>query len=332
MNINSNFFISMKRKSSDIITNLIPSTNPNDVNGTTYSPTSDQNIYAYLNKIYDTVTKSNFSVVNKNNMLKNLYKILNFTDDQIAERLMTTDEATSAPVDNSLSDQALRALCTKLIDFFREFNYDPSYRFVNTLAFVKDKPTYVKNYFKVMNHRDADGIAEKVKSAEFASICNTIARCKPTEKINDRITIFFGMSGAGKTVLCEKLSSKVIPCSSDMQPKDLMQIFDFTADGKATFRKSDLWEAMENGTTIGFDEFNMLPYESLKFIQSLTDNKKEICYEGHLIKIAPGFKIIGTMNLVTDDGTFPVPTAIADRAEVIKEFKLSADDLMTVLK
>lgn len=332
MNINSNFYISMKRKSDEIVTNLLPSTNPNDVNGTTYDRTNNKDVYAYLNKIYNTATKNNIDVVSKNNMLKNLYKMLNLTDDQIAERLMSTVETANAPVDNSLSDQALRTLCAKLIDFFREFDYAPSYRFVNTLAFVKDKPTYVKNYFKVMNHRNADGIAEKVKSSEFATICNTIARCKPTDKINDRITIFFGMSGAGKTVLCEKLSSKVIPCSSDMQPKDLMQIFDFTDDGKATFRKSDLWEAMENGTTIGFDEFNMLPYESLKFIQSLTDNKKEICYEGHLIKIAPGFKIIGTMNLVTDDGTFPVPTAIADRAEVIQEFTLSADDLMAVLK
>lgn len=332
MNINSNFFISVKRNSGDIITNLLPSTNPNEVNGSTYSNANNKDVYDYLNKIYNTVTKNNINVASKNNMLKNLYKMLNLTDDQIAERLMPTTETTSAPVDNSLSDQALRTLCAKLIDFFREFDYAPSYRFVNTLAFVKDKPTYVKNYFKVMNHRNADGIAEKVKSSEFANICNTLARCKPTDKINDRITIFFGMSGAGKTVLCEKLSSKVIPCSSDMQPKDLMQIFDFTDDGKATFRKSDLWEAMENGTTIGFDEFNMLPYESLKFIQSLTDNKKEICYEGHLIKIAPGFKIIGTMNLVTDDGTFPVPTAIADRAEVIQEFTLSADDLMTVLK
>lgn len=332
MNINSNFFISMKRNSNDIVTNLLPSTNPNEVNGSTYSKANNKDVYDYLNKIYDTVTKNSINVVNKNNMLKNLYKMLNLTDDQIAERLMSTAETTSAPVDNSLSDQALRTVCAKLIDFFREFDYAPSYRFVNTLAFVKDKPTYVKNYFKVMNHRNADGIAEKVKSSEFATICNTLARCKPTDKINDRITIFFGMSGAGKTVLCEKLSSKVIPCSSDMQPKDLMQIFDFTDDGKATFRKSDLWEAMENGATIGFDEFNMLPYESLKFIQSLTDNKKEICYEGHTIKIAPGFKIIGTMNLVTDDGTFPVPTAIADRAEVIQEFTLSADDLMTVLK
>ena len=332
MNINSNFFISMKIKSNEITTNLLPSTNQNDVNGATYSTVNNKDVYAYLNKIYDTVIKNNLSIVNKNNMLKNLYKMLNLTDDQIAERLMPTTEETSAPADNSLSDHALRTLCVKLIDFFREFDYAPSYRFVNTLAFVKDKPTYVKNYFKVMNHRNADGIAEKVKSSEFATICNTLARCKPTDKINDRITIFFGMSGAGKTVLCEKLSSKVIPCSSDMQPKDLMQIFDFTDDGKATFRKSDLWKAMENGTTIGFDEFNMLPYESLKFIQSLTDNKKEICYEGHLIKIAPGFKIIGTMNLVTDDGIFPVPTAIADRAEVIQEFTLSADDLMTVLK
>ena len=330
MNINPDFYISIKRNSDDIVTNLLPSADPNNVNGATYSSSSAE--YSYLHKIYNTVTRNNLDVANKNNMLKNLYAMLKLTDDQIAERLISTTGAASAPVNNSLSDQALRSLCAKLIDFFREFDYAPSYRFVNTLAFVKDKPTYVKNYFKVMNHRNADGIAEKVKSSEFANICNTLARCKPTDKINDRITIFFGMSGAGKTVLCEKLSSKVIPCSSNMQPKDLMQIFDFTDDGKATFRKSDLWEAMENGTTIGFDEFNMLPYESLKFLQSLTDNKKEICYEGHTIKIAPGFKIIGTMNLVTDDGTFPIPTAIADRAEVIQEFTLSADDLMAVLK
>ena len=44
----------MKRKSNEIITNLLPSTNQNDVNGATYSTVNNKDVYAYLNKIYDT--------------------------------------------------------------------------------------------------------------------------------------------------------------------------------------------------------------------------------------------------------------------------------------
>ena len=109
-----------------------------------------------------------------------------------------------------------------------------------------------------------------------------------------------------------------------------MQNFAFT-DGKAEFQKSDLWIAMEEGKTIVLDEINMLPFESLRFLQGITDNKNEIDYKGFHIKIANGFQIIGTMNLNVNGQCIPLPAPLADRCLNIKEFKLNSKDLINSL-
>lgn len=112
-----------------------------------------------------------------------------------------------------------------------------------------------------------------------------------------------------------------------MLPSDLMEDFAFD-DGKATFKPSQLYKAMTEGKTIVLDEINLLPFESLRFLQSILDGKQSFVYKGQTVQIKDGFQIIGTMNLQVNGMVYALPEPLVDRASELKEFKLSAADLV----
>ena len=341
MKINSKYFISGKNKTTSIITNIIAD------RSIEYFNTDKE--FAYLHKILTLCRKTTASNTQKNNGLTRLYTMLGLSDDQIAVRLFDT-ATTSDPVTvtaepvaattkspEEIEAERLRILrakakdvATKLINFFSEFNFSPSYRFINSIARATNKVSYVNNYFMVQDHMYAKSISEKTKSSEFKEIVSALKDINPEHIINTRFELFFGEPGAGKTVKATALSDSVVVCSSDMLPTDLMQNFAF-ADGKAEFQKSDLWIAMEEGKTITLDEVNMLPFESLRFLQGITDGKETFDYKGHNIKIHPDFKIYATMNLNVNGQCIPLPSPLVDRAYDIVEFKLTADDLVSAL-
>ena len=113
-----------------------------------------------------------------------------------------------------------------------------------------------------------------------------------------------------------------------MLPSDIMEDFAFD-DGKAGFHKSAFWTAMENGTQIVMDEINLLPFDSLRFLQGILDGKKSFIYKGQTVNIADGFKVIGTMNLQVNGMTYGLPEPLVDRCEEMRQFKLTAKDLLT---
>lgn len=224
----------------------------------------------------------------------------------------------------------LKLLAQKMIDFFSEFHFEPNFRFMNTLAFCVTKSqmkSYINNYFTLIDSPFTSSISEKMKSAEFDGIVSDLQKINPTKTINKRFELYYGSQGTGKTTQAMQKASKCMVCHSAMLPQDLMEDFDFT-DGKAGFHPSVLYKAMIDGTVIVLDEINLLPFESLRFLQSILDGKEEITYKGQVIKIADGFKIIGTMNLIVNGAVFSLPEPLIDRACVLKEFKLSASDLM----
>ena len=74
-----------------------------------------------------------------------------------------------------------------MINFFSEFNFTPSFRFVNTLAYQLKKnktvaKNYITNYFALTDSCYQNEIAEKIKSAEFTNILNNI-KYYPCSKI-----------------------------------------------------------------------------------------------------------------------------------------------------
>lgn len=221
-----------------------------------------------------------------------------------------------------------------LISFFSEFQFSPNFRFLNSLgnrlAESKEKAlNYITNYFRLIDSPYTSEITEKVKSAEFKGILKDIALATPTKVVNDRLKIYFGTQGTGKTTKAlTETGNLCVVCNSSMLPADLMEDFTFD-DGKATFHPSALARCMEEGKPIVLDEINLLPFDSLRFLQGIFDGKKEFQYKGNTIHINDGFKVIGTMNLVVNGVAFGLPEPLVDRCSSIEEFALTPEMLMS---
>lgn len=240
-------------------------------------------------------------------------------------------EAEDKSQESNINPAELETQIDNMINFFSEFQFTPNFRFINTYCLASNKKAYIMNYMALSNNVYINEIQEKMKSEEFKRLDEYFRNIKPSKKINNRLKIYFGDQGTGKTTKAMKESNNVVMvCHSGMLPNDLMEDFKFE-DGKATFKKSVLYEAMENGTTITLDEINLLPFESLRFLQSILDNKTEITYKDKQVKIKDGFKIIGTMNLQVNNTTFSLPEPLVDRCEEIKEFKLKGKDLINAI-
>lgn len=228
----------------------------------------------------------------------------------------------------AMEKQALRKDVTqKLMNFFSEFEFEPSYRFLNSLANAKDKKAYVANYFELSGNPYTNSVIEKMRSMEFANILKDIDNMGTQGVTNKRFKLYYGSQGTGKTTLAMKeAEGNVMVCHNGIQPDALMKDFDFV-DGKATFKHGALWKAMEEGKKIVLDEINLLPFESVRFLQTILDNKEEFMYDGETIHIKDGFQIIGTMNLVINGATYQLPDPLVDRGMELRKFKLTADDL-----
>jgi hypothetical protein len=220
-----------------------------------------------------------------------------------------------------------------LMDFFTEFSFTPSFRFTNTFAFMacqskKSAIDYVRNYFALMDSSYVKEVEQKIKSAEFAQIIKDIAQYgEPSNHINTRFKVYYGSAGTGKTTIAQTESdNRCIVCNSSMLPADLMEDFIFK-DGNPDFNPSLLWDCMEQGKSIVLDEINLLPFDSLRFLQGIVDGKTEFYYKNRPVHIKDGFQIIGTMNLSLGGMTYGLPEPLVDRCSDAKEFVLSAEQL-----
>lgn len=221
----------------------------------------------------------------------------------------------------------------RMMSFFTEFSFTPSLRFVNTFAYMacKDRKSacdYVYNYFALMDSSYTNEIRQKMQSTEFNQIVDDIAQYgMPKEHINTRLKIYYGSAGTGKTTLAqEEAENRCIVCNSSMLPSDLMEDFIFK-DGQPDFNPSLLWECMEEGRKVVLDEINLLPFDSLRFLQGIVDGKTEFYYKNRPVHIAEGFQIIGTMNLSLGGMTYGLPEPLVDRCAETREFVLTADQL-----
>ena len=308
---------------------------------------TDREYYAIKN-MYRIYRKRNGSEAWKYRVAQNYADKINVdmsspkTSEQIdaeVENMLETNVETVAPQpivpdEDTKKKELLTNVLQKMIDFFSEFDFEPNFRFVNTfarIAYSSDDTavkSYVRNYFKLTDSPYVDSIVEKMKSTEFDQIRRNFKEYKPSHDVNTRFKLYYGSAGTGKTTAAMKESAgKCMVCHSAMLPSDLMEDFKFE-DGKATFKPSALQNAIVNGETIVLDEINLLPFESLRFLQSILDGKKQFLYKGHEINIADGFKIIGTMNLTVNGTTYALPEPLVDRCEYIKEYKLNAENLL----
>ena len=332
MHINSNVYISQNRTDKSIRTNLLDpiTTSSRFITYTYFETHSSYNDLLNVLRI----CRSRESSREKNIKLRRIYTTkLNFNEPAIQRSLFKIEPL--HPVESSVDSfdetdlSFLEPTVEKLIKFFSEFRFSPSFRFVNSLIIANDKLAYTKNYFDIQDHKYAKDISEKIKSAEYEAICTLLSSVE-VEKVNTHLEVYFGDPGTGKTTDAAKLAKTCTVCSSDMLPVDLMQNFVFD-DGKATFQKSDIWIAMENGYTILLDEINMLPFETLRFLQGITDNKSNVSYKGIPLTIHKDFKIIGTMNLTVNGSIIPLPEPLVDRCYEIKDYTLNARKIIQMM-
>ena len=223
-----------------------------------------------------------------------------------------------------------------IMDFFKEFQFEPNFRFINTFSRCIQKSKkmgveYITNYFELIDSPYITEIKSKVNSKEFELIIKGFKGVKPEKEVNQRFKLYYGSQGTGKTTIAMKeTDNRCMVCNSSMLPSDLMEDFTFD-EGKATFKPSALWECMKNGNAIVLDEINLLPFDSLRFLQTILDGKKEFLYKGTKVEIADGFQIIGTMNLTVNGMTYALPEPLVDRCAETKKFSLSAKDLLSAI-
>ena len=245
------------------------------------------------------------------------------------------DEGPGAPPIDAQKLETKKSVARRIIKFFSEFTFTPAIRFVNTLSLTKSYSAaceYVNNYMSLCDHPDKCAIADKMASDEFKNICSDLFKCASGEVVNKRLEIYFGPAGTGKTTeaIAKYPNAKITVCNETMDSCDLMKTFSFNdADGHPVFKPSSLQEDMVNGRPHILDEINLLNLSALRFLQGILDGKKEIEFEGNIIKIADGFKIIGTMNLVVNGQVFNLPEPIVDRAELLKSYDIDEDILAT---
>lgn len=300
------------------------------------------------NGIFSLVYGSDAAVITQNNkdypMLDTLYKefrngnpisrIETFHNNDAFLRSIINDAlqniAQGSPVVNS-KEVTINGL-SNLLRFCKEFDFTPNYRFINTLAHYlavnpKSATTYIAHYFALIDSPYAKEVVSKMRSAEFKAILKDLSTTAPNKAINSRFKIYYGDAGTGKTTRAQEQSDgRCIVCNASMLPADLMEDFVFV-EGKPSFKPSALWECMEQGKSITLDEINLLPFDSLRFLQGILDGKKEFLYKGHTVTIADGFEIIGTMNLVVNGSVFNLPEPLVDRCAYIEKFELTAEDL-----
>ncbi len=318
VNINKTYFIT-KIDAKTLETNLIPN------KGTIQIVEGQDMHYAAILRIYNwyqtDYATGKISAEAGNIILSRMYGILQMSESDIDERLLTSDMTV---------DENAEAIAQKLIDLLAELGIDVSIRMFDTLARATDKVAYLLSYYKLSDHPAYNELYTKIQGSEWRTFLKKFNVTAKTEPVNKHLKIYFGPAGTGKTYTAEKEADTVILCSADMTCKDLLQDFDFE-DGKATFKKSDLWIAIEEGKTVLLDEINLLNKDTLQFLQGLTDGKESINFLGNIIKIHPNFKVIGTMNLVVNGMKFPLPEPLVDRCSEIIEYKLTAKDLLRSL-
>lgn len=285
-------------------------------------------------------------------ILKDVYNIWNHPSKTIEDKVNYFNKQTKkvypdAQIDISrvdmetgaiIDDSAIKTdIASKLIAFFSEFAFEPNYRFMNTLSFAAHNNktaaiAYVNSYFELSGNSYANAVSEKMKSAEFSSIMTNMKKIsEPTNRINKRFKLWYGSQGTGKTTeAVNEASGNCVVCHSGMLPQDLMEDFVFE-EGKPAFQKSAMYIAMEEGKKIVLDEINLLPFESLRFLQTILDNKERIEYKGRTIEIKDGFEIIGTMNLKVNGAIYALPEPLIDRASELRCTKLTPKMLAEAL-
>lgn len=225
---------------------------------------------------------------------------------------------------NTNEIKARKDLSKQLENFVQDFGYEIDPRMKDTLSYQTpaEMESYIQNCAKLIGIDDSliNYGSEKFKSPEWDKLKENLIKIKHVhERINKKLSIYFGPAGTGKTTTALKENPgavKAIANAND-KPSELFTTYNPTTN---RYEKTELSKAMEEGKAYVLDEGNLLPVQCWQRLQGVLDNSEEITDRGIVIKINPNFRMITTMNLITNCGKRPLPNPIVSRASVIKEF------------
>lgn len=213
----------------------------------------------------------------------------------------------------------------QIMTFCKDFEFKPDPRLINSLRYCS---TAQEAGEMVANSMELIGMPEEVlnmampkfSSREWAGIFSDLKTCPTSHgKINNRLEIYYGPAGTGKTTLAEKTykGCKKIVASATQDPSELFTRNVVNEHGGVDLVLTELGEAMTNGEPIIVDEANLYNIAVLTRLQGVTDNGTRFFDNGREIVIKDGFKVIITMNLETNYGKTPLPTPLVSRAGLI---------------
>lgn len=218
---------------------------------------------------------------------------------------------------------------TELVNFLKEFNMTVSVRLLNTLVRHEAPATYLLAYAQLSN-KDYSELALKMESTEWKNIEHGLKQQTTEKVVNNRFKVYYGHAGTGKTTKAVAESDgSVVVMNENVTPKEL--VYDFTFEnGQPVFVKSAFARAMEEGTTIVLDELNLAPFETIRFLQGVLDNKEQVTIGDTTFDIHPGFNVIGTMNHEVLGMDMFLPEPLVDRASDLVYFDLQPAQLVSL--
>ena len=297
------------------------------------------NIYTQLDKQWYFVKETDANGTKSKVLLSDYLANNGITSNDSSEDVGTYETTPKEEPKQEISRESLiNEFGEKISQFFSEFDYEPSNRFLDNLLYLskttyKACKEYIKSYFELSDSPFVNEIKEKIKSHEFNAILDILSKIDSNkEQINKRFELYYGPAGMGKTFKAEHdyPNAPKIICRSDMSGEDLFQSFEFI-DGKPHYKNSELLNAMISGGVVILDEISLLPSECLTTLQGLLDNSSKFSFKGVEYEIKDGFKIIGTMNLIVNGQIRLLPEPLIDRAQTIIEYKKPIQERLSII-
>ena len=239
------------------------------------------------------------------------------------------EEAKPDNADGTLSKaqmQQANAVAQKVMTFCKDFEFKPDPRLINTLRHLPNATEageFIVNTMELigMPVEIIDSATPKFKSPEWREIFAEMKACPVSHgKINQRLAIYYGPAGTGKTTLAEQLYKcpKII-ASPTQDPSELFTRNVVNDHGGVDLVLTEIGQAITEGKPIIIDEANLYQSVVLQRLQGVTDGGKSFVDNGREIEIADGFKVIMTLNLETNYGKTPLPNPLVSRAgEIVK--------------
>ena len=223
----------------------------------------------------------------------------------------------------NFGDAEKEALYEDIVCFMKDFNYDIDPRQMNILPMVNNKPQHILCCLDLLGAPDdiIEEAQEHFKSPEWKNIDAFLKMVKPSKQINQRLEIYYGKPGTGKTykVMNELYpNATIISAIATQDPNDLF--FVFNGQTMKQDIPTELTKAMMNGTPLIIDEAGLYSNEVWTTLQAILDNKDKITDHGNEIAIKDGFKLVITMNNKTNAGRIILPEPIVSRISKVENF------------